>query len=680
MHIITKRVLALCLVLTVILSGAGAAFAASESEAPVWIRGFFEEAGAEVEWDNTLRTITITLGPDTLVLIENSQLAVLNSDIIVLQHPITVSEGRSYIAASDLLYLLTFEAPYLSATLSTALLVIPMLMEMMSVAGVTAAIVDAEAGFTWVQGFGYADVANQVPVTEHTLFNLASVSKTFTAIAVMQLVEAGLLDLDEPVATYLPGFKLDTDLTGTGDYRNITTRMLLTHASGIHGDIMASGVLTTGSPCPGYTNHFLETIAAFPMASPELAAFAYANNSYTLLSILIATLMDYDDYYEGFVEYTQKRIFDPAGMERTTFAPEERHEPYLSQAYANAADLEDFLFYNAIAAGGIFSNAADMARFMHIILNGGTYDGSTLLSAESLEAMLEKQDGIFTHPIDVMSPNMTPGLGFLYLTGLDGFSSVGHPGNMVQFHTSMVFDVDSGLGVFVSANSTTGMAIVRDLASILLQTAIMEKTGTLDIPVSDVTVELAEYPIDAFHELHGMYVFPGAEDLGYVAAIDGVLHILGVPGVPFPMALFPMTDGSFINPDTGLRFWFVETDDAWLVYLGEFKSIWLGGRLSPEEIEYYSDGQGIEPWTGTYQAVTAQDNHVSLITHGMVDIDDNGFAFIRIYTLRGDAIFSLLVSLGVDGVYLGGFVFTEDEDGDVWLTFSGVTMRRVTEE
>ena len=82
------------------------------------------------------------------------------------------------------------------------------LMQEYSVPGLAMALVDAENGFTWTHSFGYADTQNSAPVKEDTLFSIASISKPFTAIAVMQLVEEGLIDLDEPLVTYLPEFRM----------------------------------------------------------------------------------------------------------------------------------------------------------------------------------------------------------------------------------------------------------------------------------------------------------------------------------------------------------------------------------------------------------------------------------------------------------------------------------------
>ncbi|MCL1820449.1 MAG: serine hydrolase [Oscillospiraceae bacterium] len=671
----TKRLLAILLTLTMVLANTVIAFAETPDEQElIPIRVFVEEMGVAAEWDDDERSITITLVDDTYILYANSNVAFINGEELTLQNNVTIIDDYSYITLDDLYTLLTAstESRYLGTTINTAMLAAQQYAEMLSIPGITVAIVDAETGFTWTQGFGEA--TDGVPVDEYTLFNLASISKSFTAVAVMQLAEAGIIDLDEPVITYLPDFNVSADLlTGLGDYKNITPRMLLTHASGIHPDIMAAGVLTTGKSNPAYMDGFLEIIAEYPMASPETTAFTYANNSFTLLGVLVAELTGADSYHGGFVNYTQEKIFKPAGMELTTFALEDKHMPHLSQSYADADTPDVNLFYNALPAGGIYSNAHDMARFMHFILNKGTYDGTSILSSASVEKMLEPQNAVFAAPLDIISPHMIPGLGLLYMTGLDGFTYSGHPGNLVHFHSNMAFDMDSGLGVFVSVNSISGMPAPNVLSAALLQTAIYEKTGVIKVPESDLTVTPVAITAEALGELEGLYTFEG--EVVSIVAAEGVLYIMGVPGLDIPLELIPLSDGSFINADTGLRFWFEEYEGETLLYLGEFKSILIGGKFEPELIELLSDGQGIEPWIGTYEAVALEDGYVSLITNAEVGIDENGLPYLRLYALHGLTPFSILIQLD-DGLYLGDVIFTADGE-DVFLEISGVILQRV---
>jgi CubicO group peptidase (beta-lactamase class C family) len=675
-----KRSTALILILSMLLSAAVIAHADEGGPERIWIRGFFEEAGAEVLWDHSERSITILYEDDVIILSAAfPTFAVINDDFLILRDGVILENARSYITARDLEAILTFggDLGYLGKTIRETLMITGLLMELYAVPGMTIAIVDAEEGFTWTRGIGYADVEEEIEADEFTLFNLASISKTFTAVAVMQLAEAGLIDLDEPLVTYLPGFSLPSDLSGEGDSGNITVRMLLAHASGIHQDIMAAGVLTTGAYNPDYMNDFLEMMDWFLMAAPEGQMFSYANNSYTLLGLLIASVMEYDDFFEGFVSYTREFIFGPAGMELTTFALEEDHLPFLALPYAYTGEPDDFLFYNALPAGGIYSNAHDMAIFMHTILNGGTFEDFEMLSAGSVEAMFEKQDFGFESAPDFMM-NMRPGLGIIYTTGIDGFEHPGHDGNLVHYHSSMVFDLGSSLGVFVSTNSITGMEIVRLIATSILQAAVLEKTGELNLPEPDPDVEPTDLDMDRAAEIEGVYLLSGEPDLSFVKVIDGELFLLNAFGFE-ALELLPFSDGSFYSPELFLSFWFEDLLGEMVVYIGEFKSILLGGRLEPDFLEYMLAEEGFEDWTGWYIAVTDEENgHVSLMSHAEVGIDENGYAFVRIYAIHGLISYSPLIHLGF-GYYWGGIILAELE-GEQWLAFSGVEMVKTEAE
>ena len=673
-----RKVTVFILVVVLAFANAVVVFANNtEDPARIPIRSFFQEAGADVEWDDESRSVIITLEDDEFVLNENSLVAYRNDEAVELQYAIIIQHGQALIAASDLAILLGVEQGYLGITIESATQMAAQYMELLSVSGLTMAIVDAENGFTWTGGFGFADVSAGVPVDEFTLFGLGSISKTFTAAAVMQLVEAGVIDLDEPVVSYLPDFSMPTDLVlSMADYRNITPRMLLAHASGIHGDIVASGVATTGRANPGFMNDFLDTMTGFPMATPEATVFSYANNSFTLLGVLVAAMTGADSFYDGFVDYTRDNIFEPAGMELTTFALQDMHRQYLALSYFDAETQDEFLYYNAVPAGGVFSNANDMARFMHTILNGGAFDSedSRILSPDSVSQMLQAQDFGFDEAPNFMAPNVNPGMGFLNSTGLDGFKYVGHGGNLIHYHSGMVYDLDSGLGVFVSTNSITGMALAEALPVLILQTAIYEKTGALDVPESDFSVLPIELDPEQLQELEGFYTIVGADSLAYAFVDeDGTLYMDNILQLSFPLELVPLSNGSFINLDTELYFWFEDFGGEMLLYIGEFKNYMMGAKLDSEVILAITPDEGFLQWMGTYYPVT-DEGDVCLFSHLVVDIDENGFSYALLYTLHGMTPFSLLIPIG-DDVYYGGIVFSVEGD-DIWMEFSGARLLR----
>jgi len=675
-----RTIAALIVVLTMVFTWGIVAYAdAPVAVNPMYVplRMLFEYTGSTVTWEEENSRIVVNHEDDTYYFFLHRSDAFKNGEAFTLNFMVAVDNNTSYISWYDIAFVFVDETGYLSDTIMIAVLNALYLMDVAAIPGLTIAIVDAETGFTWTQGFGFADVANNVSVTENTLFNLASISKTFTAVAVMQLAEAGVIDLDEPVVTYLPDFSSLPDFeTEEADYRNITVRMLLAHASGLYPDLVASGVATVNSYNKAYMNDFLDTLAGLRMSSTEASVFTYANNSFTLLGILVAEMAGYDSFFDGFVSYMQEKVFTPAGMSLSTFALGSSHMPYLAHPYVNTAVPDDLIYYNAIPAGGVFSNANDMARFMHILLSGGIYEGSRILSADSVQQMFEIQDFEFEHAINYLAPNMHPGLGLIYATGFDGFTHVGHSGNVIHYHSDMAFDLDSGLGVFVSVSSISGMGVDRYLAVEVLQYAVYSKTGALDKPTPDYNVTLLALTPEELAEFEGVYALIGeSEFIQVVVAEDGMLYVLNLSGIPFPLVFLPLSDGSFINPDFESRLWFEEIEDILLLFAGDYKTHLIGQKL---DVEFYQPDDGFERWIGIYEVQLEEEDHVSIVSHAVIGLDPNGITFIRIYALHGQASISPLMFIE-ESTYYAGDVLEFEIDGDtVFMTFSGATFVKIS--
>jgi len=679
---IISRVTAVMLAFTIAFSGLMVA-AETAPDAPVFsVREIFEEEGVVIEWHETERSIVINLDGTVIVLVVDEIGATVNNEPIDLIDGVFIENDRAYITVNDLsilfgldpaMILMIFDATaeldqvHLGNTIFTAELVAAQVMDLFTVQGMTIALVDANTGFTWTQGFGLADSTTNTPVDELTLFNVASVSKTFTALALMQLVEAGLVDLDTPVVYYLPDFHLPSDATGEGDYRNITPRMLLAHASGMQNDIMGLGVLTHTEYNQNFMNDFLDIIAEFPMLMPELSVLSYANNPFTLAGVLIAEVMGYEHAFDGFVSFTNEHIFAALGMDLSTFALTDAHRPYVSQAYIQTGEQDVFLYYNALPAGGLFSNAHDMAIFMHMLLNNGYANGAQFVSAQTIEQMFTIQSFDLASESDRMIPNMYPGLGILYIESIEGWRHSGHPGNLVHYHSMMALDRETGLGVFVSVNSISGMAVPQIVPQLLLQTAIVELTGALELPTPDLTVTFVERDAAEFEAYVGMYVIPGSAHFGSVFIDDGVLMLVGFLGISDePMALAPLSDGSFAFGDLedGLRIWFESIDGSYVLLVGEFQSLMVGVQIDTEAV---TNVEGIEEWIGTFLPVV-EGNDVSLLVYAVVGVNEDGVAYMRFLALHGVESISPLTNNGDDN--FGGIQFSIEGD-DVFMEFSG---------
>jgi|CZKR01.1.fsa_nt_gi serine beta-lactamase-like protein LACTB len=231
------------------------------------------------------------------------------------------------------------------------------------VPGVSIGVVE-NGEYEWASGFGLADVENNAPASEHTLFRLASISKSLTATAAMQLWERGQLDLDAPVQKYCSAFPQKQS--------PITTRQVMGHLAGIRHYKGSS----QDDPEVGNTKHFENPIQAGldffkndALLSEPGKQFHYSTQGYTLVGCVI----------EGasggkYVDFVRQNVFVPAGMEHTQvdnrFAIIPYRTRFYQQAESGTVQNADFLDSSyKIPGGGWLSSAEDMARFEVANLN-----------------------------------------------------------------------------------------------------------------------------------------------------------------------------------------------------------------------------------------------------------------------------------------------------------------------
>ena len=441
------------------------------------IRVAFERLGASVEWDADERSITVAWQGNTAVLFVDNQNLYVNDEAETLHFNVFIDDGASFIHRDDhnrmLAALLGLsENSQLGQTIVDANHLVPNFLEDFAIPGMAIAIVDVQNDFTWTQGFGLADTAQGIAVDADTVFGIGSVSKTFVAIAVMQLVENGIIDLDVPIVEYLPDFSILPSPTG-GDYRNITARMLLTHTSGIFTqvdlteDLFRYHYLSLEAHNPHFFNSFLEILAQYSMEYPEGETFSYSNKAYVLLGVLVAAMTGDDGFFDGFVRYVDENIFEPTNMTRTSFVLDDALIPYLARPYVDTSEPEEYIFSNGLPASSMVSTANDMAHFMHLLLA----DDGALLAPGAIRQMMQPHDFNFA---DI---GMEVGLGFAIIPSEAGFYATGHDGQRLHYEAFMFFDIESGVGVFVATNAFAGSInrVAFFVGMTLLENAVAEK-------------------------------------------------------------------------------------------------------------------------------------------------------------------------------------------------------------
>ena len=248
--------------------------------------------------------------------------------------------------------------------------------------GLSIAVVSGDK-IVYARGFGYRDLKAKLPVTPQTQFYIASTTKAFTATAAKLLADEGKFDLDAPLKKYFPNLVLKAPLAA----EQITIRDLLTHRSGISNEAINFRTAYTGQYD---ANVLLELLANY--SKPVSPEFRYSNIGY-----LVAALAMEKAAGETWQQIVERKLFRPLGLKSTNaYASKAKASgdfalPYLAAEGGTFTELpykEDSTMH---AAGGIWSGAEDLAKWLIVNMNGGKYAGQQIIPAASLEEILAPQ-------------------------------------------------------------------------------------------------------------------------------------------------------------------------------------------------------------------------------------------------------------------------------------------------
>lgn len=390
-------------------------------------------------------------------------------------------------------------------------------MKEQNIPGLTVALVDGDRA-VWIQGFGKADLEKNKGVNEDTLFEIGSISKTFTATMIMQLVEQKKLSLDTRLVDVLPEFKM-AGLPGEPEaYKKITIRHMLTHHSGIPGDLVYGGETTAFNP--DYFNQKLKELEDHALTRPVDTAIAYSNTAFCLLGKVIERAS------ESTFKAQSQQLFKTLGMENASFYGEDLSHPDRCATGYLDEQAVPFLHCNSVSDGSIRASAKDMAQYLKALLANGKAEHGAVLRPETFRQMIQRSNGHI--PLD---GNLEIGLSwFLNAPGLAyAGSSFGHGGSMLGFSSYLEVSPMAGLGFFVSANSEDKDCM--EIAHMILKEAIHAKLG-LNAPKEPTPEPLPVIQPDmsALKALEGFY--PGDVTFAF-KVVDGC-----------PCVVLPAPDGN----------------------------------------------------------------------------------------------------------------------------------------
>jgi CubicO group peptidase (beta-lactamase class C family) len=369
------------------------------------------------------------------------------------------------------------------------------------------------------RGYGLRDVENELPATANTVYAIGSITKQFTAAAILRLVEQGEIGLEDPITNYIPGYP-------NGD--EITVRSLLNHTSGIPNYTMIEDWWKTMT-VEMQPEEVIRIFRDEPLDFTPGTRFSYSNSGYFLLGYIVEQVTG-----ERFGGYLNEAFFQPLDLESTRYCDNSVLIPDRARGYkrrggslVNAAYVSTSQAY---AAGAVCSNVSDLLRWLRAL------SGGIAVEAESYERMSSPGHLVDGTPIEY-------GYG-LAVSHLDGHRRVTHVGGTLGFASFISFYEDDSLAIVVLTNTEDAQAanIESDIARLLFglekeriddilltPPEMASYTGTYDLGPTRVTVLAGsegrlevEVPLPG---LEGQYVLLYQGDDRFLAASDSEISV-----------------------------------------------------------------------------------------------------------------------------------------------------------
>lgn len=364
----------------------------------------------------------------------------------------------------------------------------------------------------WAKGYGWADINEKIPVTENTLFQAASVSKSVNSMGVLKLAQDKKLDLNTDINQYLSSWKFPYDNVSKG--KKINTLNLLTHTAGItssapeyvYKDTIPSLIQTlNGDASP---SHFVysRVVAARSEFEPDIK-YQYSNNG-----IGITQLMVQDITKKSYGQYISETVFKPLGMMHSCYTDDEikNQEQILATGYLNGTEIPGkHVIIPILAAGGLWTTPTDLGKF--IIEMQLSYIGKSnkVLSQEMTEKML-------TPYIDTVCAGV-------FIKDVNGEKYFEHSGSLPGFNCEYFGSMEGGNGVVVMVNSGNSDQFIREIIN---SVASVYNWKDFYQPVYKKAITLADSILDKYVGVYMLdddrYTIIIKKEDGYSLYADGV--------------------------------------------------------------------------------------------------------------------------------------------------------------
>ncbi|MBZ6079002.1 serine hydrolase domain-containing protein [Microvirga puerhi] len=371
---------------------------------------------------------------------------------------------------------------------------------------------------------------------DDTCFRIGSITKTFTALAIMQLVEQGLVDLDVDVSEYLPGFQPLNPFKGreSGPYgTQISLRKLMSHTAGVVREPKSGHYLDANRP------PLSETVAELATSTlkqdPSAGVMHYSNAGIAVVGMVIEKLTK-----KSYSEYITESILNPLGMHNTSsgMAPGIRERLAPANMWTLEGDSPAPVFsLGGSPAGNIFSTTGDMANYAQCLLRGGFAPGGrSIVSPGSLRQMWTP---IGKRPAG--HDKALSGYGLCFGIGdIDGWTSVGHGGAVYGYASQMMLLPTAGIGVLIFATLDFANQIASRLGADGLRIVLAERGMGPRLHRLQSSPPISEEQLAV---LPGHYRHEAASEVVEIKSKGGKLYLMG-EGVP--LQIKPVSGKDFV--------------------------------------------------------------------------------------------------------------------------------------
>jgi CubicO group peptidase (beta-lactamase class C family) len=343
-------------------------------------------------------------------------------------------------------------------------------LEQKGVPALSIALVDDQK-IVWARGFGWANPQKRTPATADTVYRVGSVSKLFTDLAVMRLVEQGMVDLDAPVSGYVPEFAPKNPYSIA-----ITLRQLMSHRSGL---VREPPVGHYFDPSPPPLKEVIRSLANTTLVFEPGTRTKYSNAGITVVGAVVEKVGK-----KPFAEAIDFAFFRPLRMSRSSFEPRPELESQIAHGlmwtYDGQTVATPTFLLGTGPAGNLVSTVVDLGRFLSFLFAGGASPEGRLIKAETLRSMIEPQ---LARPGD--SPGF--GLGFAISTLDRSRRRIGHGGAVYGFATEVEALPDDKLGAIVIAAADCANGFTQHVAETALR-MMLKKGQPLVAPQSTTPI------------------------------------------------------------------------------------------------------------------------------------------------------------------------------------------------